>query len=137
MSALSNAYELLVYDWLFRPGQAVTRHTSLFVGLFTAVTDAEAGTGTEVTGGGYARVDATSSMGAPASPGGNGANTVAITFPTPSANYPAPVTHYGLFTASSGGTAITGLIALAVPQTITNGGSPASFAIGALTASAA
>ncbi|HET8777997.1 MAG TPA: hypothetical protein VFN76_10090 [Candidatus Limnocylindria bacterium] len=129
MSDLSNTFEGRVYDWLFRPGQAVTRPSAIYVALFTAVTDAEAGTGTEVAGGSYARVDVTSAFGAPTD--GAGSNTSAITFPAPTGNW-GTVTHFAIMDASSGGAAVTALKALAAPRVINNGDAAPSFAIGDL-----
>lgn len=134
MSDLSNTFETRVYDWLFRPGQAVTRPTAIFVGLFTAVTNAEAGTGTEVSGGAYARVDVTSLFGA--STDGAGSNSGAVTFPAPTANW-GTVTHFGIFDASTGGNPVTALRPLTASRVINNGDAAPSFAIGALTASVA
>ena len=134
MSDLSNTFETRVYDWLFRPGQAVTRPTGLWVALFTAVTNAEAGTGTEVSGGAYARVDVTSLFGA--SSDGAGSNSGAVTFPDPTGNW-GTVTHFGLIDASTGGNPVTALRPLTAPRTINNGDAAPSFASGALTVSVA
>ena len=134
MSDLSNTFEPRVYDWLFRPGQAVTRPTGIWVALFTAVTNAEAGTGTEVTGGSYARVDVTSLFGA--SVDGAGSNSGVVTFPAPTANW-GTVTHFGIVDASTGGNAVSALKPLSASRVINNGDAAPSFAIGALTASVA
>lgn len=135
MSDLSNTFETRLYDWLFRPGQAApTRPTGIWLALFTAVTNAEAGTGTEVSGGSYARVDVTSAFGA--STDGAGSNTGAITFAAPTANW-GTVTHFALFDASSGGNAVTALKALSASRVINNGDAAPSFAAGALTVSVA
>jgi hypothetical protein len=134
--SLSNAFELRIYDWLFRPGQAVTRPTGIWVGLFTGVTDAEAGTGTEVAGGAYARVNITTLIGAAASPGGAGANSALITFPDPTANW-GTVTHFGVFDAATAGNAVTALVALTQSRVISNGDAAPQFAIGALQLSVA
>lgn len=136
MSALSNAFEQRVYDWLFRPGQAATRPTAIFLALYTAVSDAEAGTGTEVTGGGYARVDVSTAFTAPSTPGGSGSNTAAITFAAPTANW-GTVTHFAILDASTGGNPVTALIPLAAARVINNGDAAPSFAAGALTLSVA
>lgn len=136
MSDLSNTFEGRIYDWLMRPGTGVTRPTAIYCALFTAVSDAEAGTGTEVTGGSYARVDVTSLFGASASPGGNGSNSGAITFPAPTANW-GTVTHFGIFDASTAGNPVTVLKALTASRVINNGDAAPSFAIGALTVTVA
>lgn len=135
MSDLSNTFEQRLYDWLFRPGQAApTRPTTLHLALFTAVTNAEAGTGTEVSGGSYARVAVTNAFSAPTD--GAGSNTTAITFPAPTANW-GTVTHFGIFDASTGGNAVTALKALAASRVINNGDAAPSFAIGDLTVAVA
>lgn len=134
MSDLSNTFETRVYDWLFRPGQAVTRPTTLWLALFTAVSNAEAGTGTEVAGGSYARVQVTSAFGA--STDGAGSNSSVITFPDPTGNW-GTVTHFGIIDASTGGNPVSALKALTTPRVVNAGDAAPSFAIGALTASVA
>jgi len=57
MAGLTNYAEDLVLDWLFTTASA-TRPTSWYVALYT-VAPGEAGGGTEVSGGSYARVSAT------------------------------------------------------------------------------
>lgn len=57
MAALSDYSETLVLNYLLT-GSAVTRPTSWYVALFTTATT-DAGGGTELTGGGYARQAAT------------------------------------------------------------------------------
>lgn len=54
MSDASNYLEDAIIDHVFR-NTALTSPTTVYVALFTAVSDAEAGTGTEVSGGAYAR----------------------------------------------------------------------------------
>jgi hypothetical protein len=129
MADLSNTFETRVYDWLFRPGQSVTRPTAIYLALFTSVTDAEAGTGTEVSGGSYARPDISSLIGA--STNGTGSNSSAITFATPTADW-GTITHFGIFDAPNGGNPITALKALATPRVISNGDVAPSFAAGEL-----
>lgn len=69
-----------------------------FVGLFTAV-PGEAGGGTEVTGGSYAR----QALGATASSGGAAENDSEIAFPAATADW-GTIVAVGLFSASSAGT---------------------------------
>ena len=130
--SLSNTYEGLVYDWLFRPATSPARASTPFIALFTAITDAEAGTGTEVTGGSYARVDVSTAFGASASPGGNGSNTSIITFPAPTATW-GTVTHFGIFTLASAGNPVTALVALTASRLISSGDAAPQFAVAALT----
>ncbi|GAB1345024.1 phage tail fiber protein [Gemmatimonas sp.] len=134
MSDLSNTFEQRVFDWLFRPGESVTRPTAIYLALFTAVSNAEAGTGTEVSGGSYARVNITSLIGAPTD--GVGSNSGAITFPSPTANW-GTVTHFAVMDASTGGNAVSAIKALAASRVINNGDAAPSFPIGDLDLSVA
>lgn len=128
--SLSNTYENRVFDWLYRSGQTPTRPTGVWVGLITAVTDAEAGTFTEVTGGSYARQPVT--FGAPVD--GVGSNSAAVTFPAPTAAW-GTVTHFALFDAVSAGNPISAVVPLSAARVINNGDAAPVFAIGALVAS--
>ncbi len=134
----SDFLENLVVDHLFRT-RTWAKPTAIYVALFTAA-PSDAGGGTEVSGGGYARValapgdtnwTAThgGTSGNSSGTGGQTANAVAITFPAPTANY--TVTHFGLFDAASGGN-LWIWDALTTPQAVVSGGPPASFAVGAL-----
>lgn len=130
MSDLSNEFENRVATWLFRPATSVTRPTTLWVALYTAVTNAEAGTGTEVSGGNYARVEVTSAFGTAS--GGQVTNTTSVVFPNPSANW-GTITHIGIRDASTAGNAVTALKALVSPVTIDAGESPPGFNPGDIT----
>ena len=91
-----------------------------YVGLYTAA-PSDAGGGTEVTGGSYARqaVATGASSGWDAASGGATQNTAMVTFPTATANW-GTVTHVGLFDAiTSGNLLMHG--ALSASQTINNG----------------
>ncbi len=74
--------------------------TNLFVGLYT-VAPTDAGGGTEVTGGSYARVSTATADWNTAS-GGTLTNVNTISFPTASANW-GTVVAFGLFDASTAG----------------------------------
>lgn len=112
MSAMSNYLENSLVDQLFR-GQAAPTTTTLYVGLLTTA-PSDAGGGTEVSGGSYARVAVTSSLAnwagtqsagstvASSGTGGQTSNNVAITFPTPAATW-GTVTHFGIYDASTAG----------------------------------
>lgn len=112
MSAMSNYLENALVDQLFR-GQSAPTTSTLYVGLLTAAPN-DAGGGTEVSGGSYARVAVTSSLAnwagtqsagstsASSGTGGQTSNNAAITFPTPTAGW-GTVTHFGIYDASSGG----------------------------------
>ena len=71
---------------------------TVYVALFTAA-PSDAGGGTEVSGGSYARV-ATSGATWAAASGGAASNAAAISFPTASASW-GTVTHYATFDAAS------------------------------------
>lgn len=106
-----------------------------YISLHTA-DPTDAGTGTEVTGGSYARVAvarAAGSWAAPADVSGSQqtSNAAAITFPTPSANW-GTVTYFAVWDAiTTGNMLYSG--ALGTSRTINNGDQAPSFAIGALT----
>lgn len=150
MAALSDFLENKLIDWLLR-GQAIgitgataaagTGPATVYVALFTA-TPADAGGGTEVSGGSYARVAVTSGLSAwagtqsagstTASSGTSGttSNNATITFPSPTANW-GVVTSIGVFDASSGGNLLF-YGALTTNKTINNGDAAPSFAPAAL-----
>ena len=102
MSALSDYLENHIIDSLFR-NTTFVRPANIYLALFTAA-PSDAGGGTEVTGGSYARVAVPTgaSSGWDASSGGATANTSVVTFPTATANW-GTITHVGLFDASTGG----------------------------------
>lgn len=94
-------------------GTAYTAPTTLYVALFT--TDpGEAGTGTEVTGGSYARRTATFSVTA-----STATNTAAIEFPTATASW-GTITYAAVYDALSGGN-LLGSGALTTSKTINSG----------------
>lgn len=100
---------------------------SVWVGLFTA-TPGDAGGGTEVTGGSYARKATTGTDWAVAS-GGATSNAAVLTFPTPSAPW-GTVGWFGLFDASTSGNLLR-WAALTTAKDI-GAGDVASFPIGNL-----
>jgi len=128
-----------IIDHIFRTA-SFTKPTHLYVALFTAA-PSDAGGGTEVTGGSYARVDlpplnanwnATQGGTTGASSGTSGltANATAITFPAPTANW-GTVTHFAIMDAITSGNMLI-WDALTASRTILNGDPAPSFAIGAL-----
>lgn len=140
MAALSDFWENEILDHLFR-ARAYTAPTNLHVALFTAA-PADAGGGTEVTGGSYARVQVASGFANwlgtggettdvdSAGTGGATENRNAITFPAPTANW-GQVTHFGIFdAATSGNLLLHG--ALTTPKTINDSDPAPSFAAGDL-----
>lgn len=111
MSAMSDYLENKLVDHLFR-ATAYTAPATLYVGLLTAA-PSDAGGGTEVATGSYARVAVTSGVsawkstnnttsGASSGTGGVTRNAAAITFPTPSATW-GTVTHFGIYDATTAG----------------------------------
>ena len=94
--SFSNYLETKVLDHVFG-ATAYTAPSTLYLALFTAVSDGEAGTVTEVSGGAYERqtVAFTTS-------GNTTSNTGAVEYPTATANY-GTVTHVGIYDASSSG----------------------------------
>lgn len=103
---------------------------TLYVALFTAA-PSDAGGGTEVSGGSYARIAVTNNTtNFPAATGGAKSNATAITFAAATANW-GTVTHMAIFDALSAGNMIF-VAVLNSPQTINTGGQ-FSFAIGDLT----
>ena len=96
--SLSNTYETNILTWALT-NSAVTRPTAWYVGLFT--TDpTDAGTGTEVSGGSYARVAVTMTVS-----GDTASNSAAVEFAAATASW-GTVTHLAVFDASSGGNII-------------------------------
>ena len=151
MAAFSDFAENKLIDFIFR-GQALgitgasaaagTGPTSLYVGLLTAnATDSTSGT--EVTGGSYARVAVTSSLAnwagtqsagsttASSGTSGTTSNNGAITFPAPTANW-GVVTGVGVYDASTAGNLLF-YTPLTVSKTVNNGDSAPSFAAASLT----
>ena len=96
--SFSNTFENRVLTWVFTTGSA-TRPTSWHVALFTS-NPAEDGSGTEVSGGGYARQSATFTV-----TGNAATNSAALEYPVATAPY-GTVTHVGVYDASTGGNLI-------------------------------
>jgi hypothetical protein len=140
MAALTNFAENKIIDALLR-GQAIGTPATWYVGLDTVTSD-EAGSGTEVTGGSYARVAVTANLTnfcgtqsagstvASSGTSGTSSNNNAITFPAPTANW-GSCTGWRLWDASTGGNAWI-YSALAAPKTVNNGDAAPSFAAAAL-----
>ena len=151
MASMSDFLENKLIDFLLR-GQALgitgasaaagTGPTNVYFALLTAALS-DAGGGTEVTGGSYARVnmpttttnfDNTQQANTTAvSSGTSGTtrNSVAITFPAPTANW-GVATHIGVYDAASAGNLLL-WNALTASKTINNGDPAPAFAINAFT----
>ena len=93
--SFSNFLETEILDHVFG-GNAYTAPGTLYVGLYTSNPD-EDNSGTEVTGGSYARVTGTFTV-----TGDTASNDAAIEFTTATASW-GTVTHIGVLDASSGG----------------------------------
>lgn len=96
--SFSNYLETKVLDHVFG-GTAYTAPATLYLGLFTSNPN-EDGSGTEVSGGGYARQSVAFTIS-----GNTASNTAAVEYPTATANY-GTVTHVGIYDASSAGNLI-------------------------------
>lgn len=108
---------------------AYSAPATVYVALYT-VAPADAGGGTEVSGGSYARVAVTNNdTNWPAASSGAKANGAAITFPTATANWGECVAFAILDAASGGNMLYWG--DLTASKTV-NSGDTASFAIGDL-----
>jgi hypothetical protein len=95
MSALSDHAENLLLDWLMTNG-AASRPTTWYVALFTAAPN-DAGGGTEVSTGGYARQSATFTV-----TGDTASNSALVEFTAGGASF-GTVTHIGVFDALTTG----------------------------------
>lgn len=100
-TAMSDYLENEVLDHLLSAA-TFTAAGTLYYALFTAA-PTDAGGGTEVAGGSYARVAMTNNAtNFPAASGGQKSNGVLVTFPTASADW-GTVTHMALIDNSTGG----------------------------------
>ena len=130
-TSLTDFLENALINHLFR-GTAYTAPGTWFVSLHTSACS-DSATGTEVTGGSYARVGVASGTGTWAAPSaGNGttSNVNAINYATPTAGW-GTVTHFALWDASTAGNQLI-CQALTASKTI-NSGDTVSFPAGSLT----
>ena len=139
MGAMSNYLENKIIDFLLR-GQAFSPPATVYAALLTAA-PSDAGGGTEVSGGAYARVAVSSTMAhwsgtqsagstvASTGTSGTTSNNNTITFPSPTADW-GRVTHVSLYDAPSGGNMLI-WGPLSIAKTINNGDSAPSFAAAA------
>jgi hypothetical protein len=95
-----------------------TAPTNLYIGLSTTTPTAAGGNVTEPSGGAYARVAIAPAAWASAA-SGSSANTVAITFPTPTAAW-GTVTHFVIYDAATAGN-FQSFAALAAAQSVPSG----------------
>jgi len=150
MAHMSDFLENKIIDWLLR-AQAIgitgataaagTGPANVYVGLLTT-SPADAGGGTEVSGGSYARVAVASSLAnwagtqaaasttASSGTSSTTSNNAAITFPAPSANW-GSVAYIGIYDASTAGNLLF-WAPLTTPKTVNNGDPAPSFAAASL-----
>jgi hypothetical protein len=95
MSAASDYTENLALTWLLTSSSA-TRPSAWYLGLFTSATS-DAGGGTEVSGGSYARQSVAFTVST-----STASNSATITFPTASASW-GTITHVAVYDASTSG----------------------------------
>ena len=98
MAEFSNYLENALINAVLR-NTSYTSPTTVYVALFTS-DPTDAGSGTEVSGGSYARQTIT--FGTAATSGSISNTSPAVTFPTASASW-GTITHIGLFDNSTGG----------------------------------
>lgn len=140
MAAFSNYLENKLIDHLFR-AMSFSAPTALYMALFTS-DPTDAASGTEVSGGSYARAQldplfsnwestqGTTANEASTGTGGATQNAVDITFPAPTANW-GTVTHFAIFDASTSGNMLFHG-ALSQSKTVNNGDAAPKFVAGAL-----
>jgi hypothetical protein len=110
--SFSNYLENKVLDHVFG-GVAYTAPTTLYVGLFTS-SPGETGSGTEVSGGSYARQTIAFTV-----TGSQASNTAAVEFPTATASW-GTITFAAIYDALSGGNLLA-YGALTTSKTIDSG----------------
>lgn len=120
MSSFSDYLENIVLDEVFR-NVAYTPAATVYAALYTAA-PTDAGGGTQVSGGGYARQSVTFG----AASGGAIANSGAVSWTASGANY-GTVTHIGIFDASTAGNLLAWT---SITSTIINDGDTLNFPIG-------
>lgn len=145
MAMFSDYLRNKLVDFVYR-AQPFTPAATQYCALMTTNATHIVGSGTEVSGGAYARVAVvcgmgstgwagTQSAGSTSASSGSAASAVTsnngpITYPAPTANW-GVVTGWEFFDAPTGGNPLT-FGPLAVSKTINNGDSPPSFSSGAL-----
>lgn len=141
--AMSDYAENKLIDHLLR-GTAYTAPTSTYISLETTA-GSDTACGTEVSGGSYARVAVASSTtnwagtqsagstAASSGTGGTTSNNIAITFPTPTANWGTVVGFCVKDSPTLGSGNTLFRASLTASKTINNGDAAPSFAIGAMT----
>jgi hypothetical protein len=130
---MSDYLEVSLRNHIFRTA-TFAKPAGLWIALFTVTPSDVAGSGTEVTGGNYARA----SMGAPAdatwsavsATDGLTDNIADITFPTPNANW-GTIVAFGIFDAATAGNMLI-WGPLTASKTVNNGDPAPKFVAGSL-----
>ena len=125
---MSNHLETAIGDHLFR-ASTFSKPSAIYVALFTTAPNDD-NSGTEVSGGSYARVEVAQQNNKWNASDGQYTNNVDIEYPDPTANW-GTVTHFGIFDASSGGNLLIWGI-LDRPKVINSGDANAKFSAGTL-----
>lgn len=116
MSAATDYLENEVLDHILGEGaRDYTSPSTLYIGLFTAVSNGETASVTEVSGGSYARA----AVNFNAASGGNATNNGDVTFTTATADW-GTVTHVGIYDASTAGNLLI-YATLDTSKTVSNG----------------
>ena len=133
MANASDYLEVQLRAHLFRTA-SFAKPAAIYIALHTA-DPTDAGTGAEVSGGAYARVQRNpldANWTAASATDGATTNAADIVFPSPTANW-GSVTHFSLWDAATAGNMLAHG-PLTTPRTINNGDPAPSFAAGALQA---
>lgn len=131
MANMSNYLEVELRKHIFRTG-SFTKPAALYISLHTADPTDDA-SGTEVSGGSYARVQrdpSDANWTAVSATDGITDNAADITFPTPTASW-GEVTHFGIWDAVTAGNMLIHGV-LSSPKTINNGDPAPKFLAGDL-----
>lgn len=130
MAGKSDYLEALILNRCFKAGAIGTMAAGPWLSLHTASL-VDAGTGTEVTGGSYARkATATTDWTVSGTSPTQVTNANSLAFPAPTANW-GTVTDVGVWDAVTGGNLLY-MATLTTSRTINNGDGAPSFAAGAL-----
>jgi hypothetical protein len=130
MGSKSDVYEIDVLKATTGQATTILNTTALpnvYIALYTTA-PTDAGPGTEVTGGSYARVDSKGKWATPAS--GSVSNNAVITFPTATADW-LTIVGFAIMSALTGGNML--MWGTLTANKAVNNGDTASFASGALT----
>jgi hypothetical protein len=144
MSQATDILENRIIDHIFR-ATTFTAPTGLRVKLYTAAPGEVSGTGTEVTGTGYAYAALNPSVanwlstngttsGASSGTGGQTSNAAQLNYSTPGGNWSGPITHFGI---SDQADALFVYGTLTASKTVNNGDPAPYFAASALTVTVA